>query len=214
MWWLFHKYIQNQVHTGLILLGCVKIWHFYHSLHCLALYFFSGHSVYILNFFFILRYISMLCWEADVSRGRRSKDYLHLQLSVAVDVGTDIDSCDEISHLKDWSPVSIQTQSLTLASSQSWLTEHSYWLALAFVVAWKRKRLRFLRFSFTQRTQRKRLRLNGNRAWVSEGSTLLLLLLACLKGAGYVAIIKGNETESCVIVSLLLTVFYRLLLNL
>jgi len=32
-------------------------------------------------------------------------------------------------------------------------TEHSYWLALA-----------FLEFSFTQRTQRKRLRLNGNRA--------------------------------------------------
>ena len=42
-------------------------------------------------------------------------------------------------------------------------TEHSYWLALAFV-AWNRKRLRFLRFSFTQRTQRKRLRLNGTRA--------------------------------------------------
>ena len=41
-------------------------------------------------------------------------------------------------------------------------TEHSYWLALAFV-AWN------LRFSFTQRTQRmqhKRLRLNGNRALV------------------------------------------------
>ena len=47
-------------------------------------------------------------------------------------------------------------------------TEHSYWLALAFV-AWNkchRKRLRFLRFSFTQRTQRKRLHLNGNRALV------------------------------------------------
>ena len=43
-------------------------------------------------------------------------------------------------------------------------TEHSYWLALAFVAS--RKRLRFLRFSFTQRTQRKRLRLNGNRASV------------------------------------------------
>jgi len=43
-------------------------------------------------------------------------------------------------------------------------TEHSYWLALAFVA---RKRLRFLRFSFTQRTQRtkrKRLRLNGKQA--------------------------------------------------
>ena len=78
------------------------------------------------------------------------------------------------------------------ANSQPQLesTEHSYWLALAFV-AWnfqvthasatqyrdsrskewqprlaacQRKRLRFLWFSFAQRTQRKRLRLNGNRA--------------------------------------------------
>ena len=47
-------------------------------------------------------------------------------------------------------------------------TEHSYWLALAFVAWCQRKRLRFLRFSFTQRTQRKRLRLNGNRALVTR----------------------------------------------
>jgi len=78
------------------------------------------------------------------------------------------------------SPVSIQTQSLALRALRkrkphetqalalarepimvaTALTEHFYWLALAFV---REMRLRFLRFSFTQRTQRKRLRLNGNR---------------------------------------------------
>ena len=77
------------------------------------------------------------------------------------------------------SPVSVQTQSIALASSQSWLPllrpSIPIGIALAFV-AWKRKRLRFLRFSFTQRTQRtqrKRLRLNGNRAlyWLSSSST-------------------------------------------
>ena len=54
-----------------------------------------------------------------------------------------------------WSPVSIQTQSLALASSQSWLPL----LRPSIPIGWrlrflrenKRKRLRFLRFSFTQR---------------------------------------------------------------
>jgi len=60
-------------------------------------------------------------------------------------------------HYAELSSVSIQTQSLALASSQSWLPL----LRPSIPIGW---RLR-LRFSFTQRTQRKRLRLNGNRAY-------------------------------------------------
>ena len=92
------------------------------------------------------------------------------------------------------SPVSIQTQALALASSQSWLPllrpsiPIGWRLRLlrenftqqmqapanrnarskqwqSWLAACQRKRLCFLRFSFTQRTQRKRLRLNGNWAW-------------------------------------------------
>ena len=67
------------------------------------------------------------------------------------------------------SPVSIQTQSLALASSQSWLPL----LRPSIPIGWRlrllreSKRLRFLRFSFTQR---KALRLNGNRASVTVWS--------------------------------------------
>jgi len=56
-----------------------------------------------------------------------------------------------------------ETQTLALASSQSWLPP----LRPSIPIGWRLRLLREnlgLRFSFTQRTQRKRLRLNGNRA--------------------------------------------------
>jgi len=68
-------------------------------------------------------------------------------------------------------PVSIQTKSLALASSQSWLPLLRQRIPIGWRLLHERKRLRFLRFSFMQRTKRKRLRLNGNRA---SGSTELL----------------------------------------
>jgi len=67
-----------------------------------------------------------------------------------------------------WSPVSIQTQSLALTSSQSWLPlgrssdNHDWLLANASAL------IAFSPVSIqTQRTQRNRLRLDGNRAWVT-----------------------------------------------